>query len=95
MKLVVNTARENVRAACSLVLFVALRDVDLQGIVEARPRRLSDVSRAVVARDLQVERDRVLLQLRRAGVFCIDARPADLSVELINRYLEIQRRELR
>lgn len=85
---VVHLARRHV------VVFVALRDPELDGLVAARPDDLLDVHRAVAARDLVVDRETVLERLRRSGVFCIDAAPDAVSAAMINRYLEISRREL-
>ena len=77
-----------------LVLFVALRDPALDAAARARPRRLGDVYRSVVASDFVRERERVLARLRRLGVLCVDAAPAELSTRLLNRYLDVKRREL-
>lgn len=77
-----------------LVLFVALRDPALDEVALVRPRRLGDVYRSVVASDFVRERERVLARLRRFGVQCVDAAPAQVSSRLVNRYLEIQRREM-
>lgn len=77
-----------------LVLFVALRDPALDAVASARPRRVEDVYRSVVASDFVRERERVLARLRRAGVQCVDAAPSELSARLLNRYLDIKRREL-
>lgn len=77
-----------------LVLFVALRDPALDAVALARPRRVEDVYRSVVASDFVRERERVLARLRRVGVQCVDAAPGELSTRLLNRYLDIKRREL-
>jgi uncharacterized protein (DUF58 family) len=77
-----------------LVLFVALRDPALDAVAEARPRRVEDVYRSVVAADFVRERERVMARLRRVGVQCVDAAPDELSTRLLNRYLDIKRREL-
>ncbi len=77
-----------------LVLFVALRDPSLDAAALARPRRLGDVYRSVVASDFMRERERVIARLRRIGVQCLDAAPAAVSSRLVNRYLDIKRREL-
>ncbi|MCA9548292.1 MAG: hypothetical protein KC613_28005, partial [Myxococcales bacterium] len=76
-----------------VVLFVSLRDPALDAVIQAEPRDALDVHRAVVAADLVRERDAVLHRLRRRGVTCLDAAPEQVSVGLINRYLEIKRRE--
>jgi uncharacterized protein (DUF58 family) len=77
-----------------LVVFVALRDPTLDAVALGRPHRLSDVYRSVVAADLARERERVLARLRRIGVQCVDAAPRAVSTRLVNRYLDIKRREL-
>ena len=49
----------------------------------------------MVARDLLRERrGGAAGELRRAGAHCIEAPPGGLSTRLINRYLDIKRREL-
>jgi uncharacterized protein (DUF58 family) len=77
-----------------LVLFVALRDPELDRIATGRPGRLGDLYRSVVAADFAREREAVLLKLRRLGVRCVDAVPSSVSAQLLNRYLDIKRREL-
>ena len=58
------------------------------------PRSVLTLGRAVVATDLLRERELVLRRLRRQGIFCVDAAPAAVSIDLLNRYLDIRRREL-
>ena len=63
------------------------------------PNRIADgslagVHRRVVAGELARERRVVLERLKRSGVLCVDALPEEVSVELINRYLEVKRRRL-
>ena len=77
-----------------LVLFVSLRDESLDALARAEPTDLDRLSRAVVAHDLVREREGVLRRLRRAGVHCIDASPQQVSTRLVNRYLDVKRREL-
>lgn len=77
-----------------LVLFVSIRDPGVEAAARARPARLRDVYRSVVAADLARERDRVLARLRRAGVLCVDAAPGAISTRLVSRYLDVKRREL-
>ncbi len=77
-----------------VVVFVSLRDPTLDGVARAEPDRLDTLHRATAAFELLKEREEVIQRLRRAGVFCIDAPPERVSAELINRYLDIHRREL-
>lgn len=77
-----------------LVLFVAFRDPGLQTWAEREPRTLDVLDRAVVAASLLKEREAVLGRLRKAGVFALDAAPREVGPRLVNRYLEIKRREM-
>lgn len=77
-----------------LVLFVTLQDPTLRAILDARPRRVEDVARAVVADDFLRDRSVVLERLRRLGAQCLDVAAPRLGAELINRYLAIKRREM-
>ncbi|XYH97571.1 DUF58 domain-containing protein [Sorangium sp. So ce1128] len=77
-----------------LVVFVALRDPLLSSLAAAEPRAVVDLNRAVVADTLLREREIVIRRLLRKGIFCIDAPPESASADVLNRYLEIKRREL-
>jgi len=76
-----------------LVLFVAMRDPELGAIATAPPRTPALLNRAVTAGELMRERDVVLSRLRRLGILCVDAAPDRISVDILNHYLEIKRRE--
>jgi hypothetical protein len=67
--------------------------VGLDALAGARPLDLDALSRAVTAHDLARERDVVLARLRRQGVQCLEGPPAGISSQLINRYLDVKRRE--
>jgi uncharacterized protein (DUF58 family) len=77
-----------------LVLFVAVKDPSLDTRALAAPHTLEALHEAVVATDFARERGVVLERLRRAGAFCIDTTPSEFSMALVNRYIEIKRREL-
>ena len=77
-----------------LVLFVAVKDPSVDARALARPRDLEALHESVVATGFSREREIVLERLRRAGAFCIDAAPGEFSMALVNRYIEIKRREL-
>ena len=77
-----------------LVLFVALRDPVLDRMVDTAPSTVRDLDASVVADSLLREREVVVRRLQRAGVHCVDAVPEQVGPDLLNRYLEIKRREL-
>jgi uncharacterized protein (DUF58 family) len=74
-----------------LVLFVTIRDHELEAVTAAEPTRALDANRAVIAQSLLLEREVVLSRLQRLGVELIDAPIGSLGPELLNRYLEVKR----
>jgi uncharacterized protein (DUF58 family) len=87
---------ENVErlAGRHLVIFVCLQDPALDATVNAEPGNLKALARSVIADEFLRERRVVLERLRRLGVHCLDVRADQIGPALINRYLEIKRREL-
>lgn len=81
-------------ASRHLVVFVSLRDPLLGQVTAAYPENLVALQRSVVADSLLREREAVLGRLRRRGILCIDANPGEVGMHLLNRYLEIKRREM-
>lgn len=77
-----------------IVVFACLKDTELSSLSGAAPADDLDVSRAVVAADLERDREVVLRRLARSGILCVDAPPHALSAALVDRYLEVKRREL-
>ena len=76
------------------VLCVSIRDPLLADLESARPSGVQDLYRAVVSHDLLQDREIVHRRLRRMGVHSLDVEPDRIGAELINRYLDIKRREL-
>ena len=77
-----------------LVLFVVFRDEELETLIEVEPNEPQDVSRAVIADALMRERDLVIARLKRMGVHVLDAPVRSLGPELLNRYIELKRKDL-
>ncbi|WP_193369529.1 DUF58 domain-containing protein [Pelagibius marinus] len=87
---------ENVErlAGRHLVVFVCLQDPQLEATVDGEPGSLDSLARSVIAEEFLRERRVVLERLRRLGVHCLDVRADQIGTALINRYLDIKRREL-
>ncbi|MBK8099760.1 MAG: DUF58 domain-containing protein [Planctomycetes bacterium] len=77
-----------------LLLFVALRDPLLDDLAGRRPATATDLHRAAVADELVRERRLVLERIRRAGAQVLDASIDELDAGLVDRYLQIKRKEL-
>lgn len=77
-----------------LVIFVTLRDPDLERKVEEAPETLNDMATLVSAHLSIKERQLVLERLARLGVTIVDAKPGQVTAQLITTYLDIKAREL-
>lgn len=77
-----------------LLLFVALRDPLVAQLADGAPASTLDLHRAVVAHEIAQERELVLERIRSAGAQVVDAEAAQIGARLIDRYLQVKRREL-
>jgi uncharacterized protein (DUF58 family) len=77
-----------------LVLFVVLRDEELEGFAGAEPVAPEDVSRAVTAAALLRERRLVITRLRHLGVHVVEAPAAEAGPAVVAAYLDFKRRSL-
>jgi len=77
-----------------LVLFVVLRDEELEGFAGAEPAEPDDVSRAVTAAALLRERRLVITKLRHLGVHVVEASGSEAGPALVAAYLDLKRRSL-
>jgi uncharacterized protein (DUF58 family) len=73
------------------VLFVVMRDDELEAIARSEPLSADDVSRAVTAAALLQSRAVVVERLRRLGVRILDAPAAGVGPALIAAYLDLKR----
>lgn len=77
-----------------LVLFVVMRDEELEALARLEPREADDVSRAVTAEALLREREMVITRLRRMGVRIVDAPAERIGPALLSAYLDLKRKDL-
>ncbi|MEI7932117.1 MAG: DUF58 domain-containing protein [Alphaproteobacteria bacterium] len=77
-----------------VVLFIAMRDVDLENLARAEPKTPDDVSRAVTAGALLAERDLVLRRLRHIGVEILEAPLDAIGPDLVSAYLALKQRNV-
>jgi uncharacterized protein (DUF58 family) len=75
-----------------LPLVVTLRDDRLDALARLRPDEARQAYERAVATDLLAQRRLALASLRAGGALVLDAAPRDLTVEAVNRYLEIKAR---
>ncbi len=77
-----------------LPLVVWLRDPEVDELVTGPPSGTTRAYQRGAAAELTAWRERSLLGLRRRGALVVDARPEELSMDLLGRYLEIKARRL-
>lgn len=76
-----------------LVLFVLMRDAELEAMADAEPASGEDVARAVTAGALLRERQLVIERLRLLGVEVIEAQHDEVGPALLERYLTLKRED--
>jgi uncharacterized protein (DUF58 family) len=77
-----------------LVVFVTIRDPDLEAAVDQAPDDLDGVATLVAANQWVQDRRRVLERLVRLGVTIVDAKPNTVTARLVSTYLDIKARDL-
>jgi len=77
-----------------LIMFVVLRDRELEEMIAAEPREPEEVARAVVAGSLRRERELVISRLRRLGVHIVETPAEQIGPSVINAYLDLKRKDL-
>lgn len=75
-----------------LILFVVLRDAELDAFTAAEPSEPDDLSRAVTAAGLLRERRLVLTKLRHLGVEVVEAPAAQAGPSVVKAYMDLKRR---
>jgi uncharacterized protein (DUF58 family) len=75
------------------VLFVAFRDEEVEAMLRHPPETLDDVSRAMIADAMQLDRDKVIRQLKRIGAHVVNAPYDQLGMRLIETYMKLKRQE--
>lgn len=73
------------------VLFVVLRDAELEALGAAEPDSVHAIGVAVAADALARQRTLVLTRLRRLGVDIVEARHEEIGTRLLDAYLTIKR----
>ena len=77
-----------------LPLIVTIGDTDLRELVRARPVSSADVYRQSVAEGILRQREEALSRIHHLGGLALDVPAGRLSIELVNKYLEVKERGL-
>ena len=77
-----------------LPLIITIGDTDLRELVRSDPVNSTDVYRQAVAEEILRQREEALTRIRHAGGLALDVPAGRLSLELVNKYLEVKERGL-
>ena len=77
-----------------LPLCVLLRDTDVEDLTNADAGVRDSLYVRAAAAEVLADRDALLRSLRKAGVLVLDARPRDLTPDLVKSYLDVKTRHL-
>lgn len=77
-----------------LVLFAALKTPYLREVIEREITNSTDIARKAVVYRLLRDRARALHTLRRGGVYVLDVEPQNLTLPLVNQFIELRQRNL-
>ncbi|MEW6126127.1 MAG: DUF58 domain-containing protein [Acidobacteriota bacterium] len=77
-----------------LPLIVTIGDTDLRELVRTVPAKSSEVYEQGVAEEILRQREEALSRIRHAGGLALDVPARQLSISLVNKYLEVKERGL-
>ena len=77
-----------------LPLIITIGDTDLRELTRKTPAAAGDVYRQAVAEEILAQREEALMRIRHAGGLALDVPAGRLSLELVNKYLEVKERGL-
>ncbi|MBI4965418.1 MAG: DUF58 domain-containing protein [Desulfomonile tiedjei] len=77
-----------------LPVVVAMSDTEVAALADSVPEEKQDLYRQGVAAEMLERRERALTRLKSAGVLVIDTPPNRMSVQVLERYMDIKTRNL-
>lgn len=76
------------------LLVVFFKDVELQEYIASQPERNEDYYQHVIAEKFDFEKRLIVSTLKQNGIYSLLTTPDQLSVAVINKYLEMKTRQL-
>jgi uncharacterized protein (DUF58 family) len=78
-----------------LLIIVTFINTEVETAAEASAKDKSDIYHKVIAQTVMVDKEKIVKELTNAGIQVIHTTPANLSVNVINKYLEIKARRMK
>ncbi len=74
------------------LVVILFRNTELEDLFEEEPENARDVHDRAIAENLIMEKERIVQKLERSGILTLWTRPERLTVDVINKYLELKAR---
>lgn len=81
-------------AKSHLLVVIFFENTELDQLIHTRPNDTLGVYQKVMAEQFAFEKIRIVKTLRRSGIQSILAKPQELSISVINKYIELKARQL-
>lgn len=75
-----------------LVVVIIFENTELDALLNERPKDTSGIYTQAIAKKFDYEKRQVALELQKVGVQCVYTKPAQLTVNTLNKYLELKAR---
>lgn len=75
-----------------LLVVIFFKDSELQNLIHSQPETLQSVYDEIIAEKFEFEKKLIIQELRKYGIYSVYTLPENLSIDAINKYLEIKAR---
>ncbi|MCS7018375.1 MAG: DUF58 domain-containing protein [Cytophagales bacterium] len=77
-----------------LLIVVIFKNTELNQLLQSRPRNLEEVYIKTIAEKFMLEKELIAKRLMQNGIYAILTEPTQLTIDTINKYLELKARHL-
>ncbi|MGZ4038519.1 MAG: DUF58 domain-containing protein [Bacteroidia bacterium] len=77
-----------------LLVVIMFENTELEQVLSRAPEDTFGIYTQTIARKFDYEKRQAVLELQHAGIHCVYTKPADLTVNTLNKYLELKSRGL-
>ncbi len=77
-----------------ILVVIFFRNTEIQSFMQEKADNIRDVYTKVVAEKLHYEKSQIVNELRRSGIYSVLTNPQNLTIDTINKYLEIKAKGL-
>ena len=75
-----------------LLVVIFFKNSELQNLIHSQPETLQSVYDEIIAEKFEFEKKIIIQELRKYGIYSVYTLPENLSIDAINKYLEIKAR---